>query len=352
MMWLLLISCQSTVEFYQTIDLQDGDYAIQSRTIDTLTDPNTMQGTLGNMYVGGIFEMDLTTTSLSYNPGPPARPIFTVQDNTAIPLDRDGLIAFSFYAHLEDTLTFINQSDTDFAAITPVDVAISPILPDLTLALLPLENAAYVPSVHHFIVLSDLLEKEVPLAANKGVVAHEFGHAVFHYLSTGGTETERIVATDSLGRSSIASLDEGLADVLGYLISNNPDFIAASLPNQNRALDTLHLAEEVDVLPGEEPEEGILPSYDPYPLGSVFAATIWTINQTINDNILLFNWLTHSTEQFGLEIQNGIREDSIDLGFQWLDVLVDEAPSSTEQSIACEAIRTHFTTVYEVSACQ
>lgn len=352
MLWPVLISCQSTVLFFQTIELNDDNYEIQQRAIPTLTNPYQMEGTLGNMYVGGVFEMDIANTSLSYQPGPAVRPIFTVQDDTAFPVDRDGLIAFSFYAHLEDTLTFLSQSNHDFSAITPVNVAVSPILPDITLALLPLENAAYVPSVHHFIILSDLLEKDVPLAANKGVVAHEFGHAVFHYLSTGGTQTDRMVAADSLGQSSIASLDEGLADVLGYLVSNQPNFIAASLPNQNRALDTLHLAEDVETLPGEEPEDSILSTYDPYPLGSVFASTIWSIDQDINDRILLLNWVLQSTEQFGLEVQDGSRADSIELGFQWLDVLIAQSPSESAESIACQSIERHFTTIYEVSACQ
>ena len=351
MIWIVLLSCQTTIQSFQTIDISNDEYALQTRTIDSLTNPYQMKGTLGNMYVGGIFEMNIADTTLSYTKGPSSRPKFTVRDGTAFPLDRDGLIAFSFYAHLEDTVELLNQSNHDFSAITPVHIAISPILPDLTLALLPLENAAYVPSVHHFVILSDLREKDVPLAANKGVVAHEFGHAVFHYLSTGGTETSRVVAVDGLGQESIASLDEGLADVLGYLVSDHPDFIAASLPEHERALDILHLAKDVEFLPGEESEDTILPSYDPYPLGSVFASTIWKIDQELNDKILLLNWLIQSTEQFGLEIRNETRPDSIDLGFQWLDVLVSLAPSDLAYSVACQAISTRFINVYEVSEC-
>ena len=74
-----------------------------------------------------------------------------------------------------------------------------------------MENAAYVPGTHAFILLSDMTEKEVPLAANAGVVTHEFGHSVFHYLTTGGVKTDPLYDVSSPGRSGVASLDEGFA---------------------------------------------------------------------------------------------------------------------------------------------
>ena len=107
----------------------------------------------------GVFEMNIADTTLSYTKGL-RRPKFTVRDGTAFPLDRDGLIAFSFYAHLEDTVELLNQSNHDFSAITPVHIAIfsNPARFDLGFSYHS-KNAAYVPSVHHFIILSDLRER-------------------------------------------------------------------------------------------------------------------------------------------------------------------------------------------------
>ena len=54
MIWIVLLSCQTTIQSFQTIDIRNDEYALETRTIDSLTNPYQMKGTLGNMYVGGI----------------------------------------------------------------------------------------------------------------------------------------------------------------------------------------------------------------------------------------------------------------------------------------------------------
>ena len=295
--------------------------------------------------------MDFNTTMLSYAEGRPLNVQYVVQDNVAYPVDRDGLIAFSFYHHLEDTVGFINTSSQDLDGLLPMNTAISPIISDLTLAFLPMENAAYVPTLHHFLLLTDAIPKEVPLAANKGVVAHEFGHALFHFLTTGGTTTPRLLTTDAKGQDSLYSLDEGLADVLGYLVTNRPNFIADSLEDQDRALDTEHLASNVSPLPGDNTDEGLLSLYNPYPLGSVFAATIWDVDVQLNNKSRLLNWIIDTTTEFGRQVSMEERQDSVDLGMQWLDVWIDQAQTVEEATLACEAIKERWDLVYEVTSC-
>ena len=236
-------------------------------------------------------------------------------------------------------------------SILPLHTAISPVISDLTLAFLPMENAAYVPTLHHFLLLTDAIPKDVPLAANKGVVAHEFGHALFHYLTTGGTTTPRLLEMDAEGYESVYSLDEGLADVLGYLVSNRPDFIADSLTDQDRALDTEHLASDVSPLPGEDDEESLLPSYNPYALGSVFAATIWEVDVELNNRSRILKWIVATTQEFARQISSQERADDTTLGMQWLDVWVDLAESDMEKQLACDAISARWTDVYEVATC-
>ena len=344
------IAC-SEPQLFQTIDLVNDDYAIETRRIDTLTNPDTMEGDLGTLYVGGIFEIDWTTGNLTYAQGRPLQINYQAIDGVAHPIDRDGLIAFSYYAHLEDTVEFLTQIESEWNGLLPVDTAISPLISDLSLAFLPMENAAYVPTLHHFLLLTDAIPKDVPLAANKGVVAHEFGHAIFHYLTTGSTTNERLLPIDAKGFNSVYSLDEGLADVLGYLVTGRADFIADSLTDQDRALDGEHLAIEVETLPADHTDDGLLSAYDPYDLGSVFAATIWEVADTINDPIRMFNWIVESTTTFGQDILQESREDDVNLGMQWLDIWVDTAPSTNESVLACSAIASRWTDVYEVAAC-
>ena len=347
----LLSACQDLASQFQVIDLQEDSYEIVERSIDALHSPRTMEGDLGNLYVGGSFNMDLNTTTMSYEQGRPLSVQYVVRDEIAYPVDRDGLIAFSFYNHLEDTVDFLNTGSQNLDGLLPMNTAISPIIADLALAFLPMENAAYVPTLHHFLLLTDATPKEVPLAANKGVVAHEFGHALFHFLTTGGTITPRLLDVDSEGQDSVYSLDEGLADVLGYLVTNRPDFISDSLEDQNRALDTEHLANNVTPLPGEDTDEGLLSLYNPYPLGSVFAATVWAVDVELNDKSRLLTWVMETTTAFGQQVSMAERTDSVDLGMQWLDVWVDHAQTIEESTLACEAIQERWDGVYEVASC-
>ena len=281
-----LAACSEPSQF-QTIDLVNDDYAIIERSIDTLTNPDSMNGDLGRLYVGGIFEIDWSTGKLAYDQGRPIQVQYQTIDGVAYPIDRDGLIAFSYYAHLEDTVQFLMQTESEWTGLLPLDTAISPIISDLSLAFLPMENAAYVPTLHHFLLLTDAIPKSVPLAANKGVVAHEFGHAIFHYLTTGDTTSERLLPVNAKGFNSVYSLDEGLADVLGYLVTGRVDFIGDSLSEQDRALDDDHLASEVETLPADYTDEGLLNAYNPYDLGSVFAATIWEVANATDDPTLM-----------------------------------------------------------------
>lgn len=348
--WTKLWACMEPSTF-QAIDITGNEYAIVDRSIDTLSDPHSMRGELGNLYVGGTFEMDWSSGALRYENGRPLQVQYQTIDGSAHPVDRDGLIAFSYYAHLEDTVSFLESTEHIWDGLLPIDTALSPIISDLSLAFLPMENAAYVPTVHHFLLLTDAVPKSVPLAANKGVVAHEFGHAIFHYVTTGGTTSERLVPVGAEGFNSVSSLDEGLADVLGYLVTGRSDFISDSLTDQDRALDGKHLAMEVETLPADHTDEGFLDSYNPYDLGSVFAATIWEVADVTNDSTLMLSWTIDTTRRFGLEIRNDEREDDVNLGMQWLDIWVDTAPSDDHRQLACTAIESRWTDVYEVASC-
>ena len=346
----LLLACTEPTTF-QTIDIIDTAYTIAERSIDTLSDPRSMKGDLGKLYVGGIFRTDWSTGDLVYDEGRPLHVQYQTINGTAHPVDRDGLIAFSYYAHLEDTVSFLESAESDWDGLLPMNTAISPIISDLSLAFLPVENAAYVPTVHHFLLLTDAIPKSVPLAANKGVVAHEFGHAIFHYLTTGDTTSERLLPIGAEGFNSVYSLDEGLADVLGYLVTGRSDFIGDSLTDQDRALDGEHLAIEVETLPADYTDDGLLDSYNPYDLGSVFAATIWEVSDATSNPTQMLRWIIETTRTFGQEVRTEEREDDVNLGMQWLDIWVSTAPSDEHSQLACTAISSRWTDVYEVEAC-
>ena len=123
----LLLACTEPKTF-QTIDITGNEYAIIDRSIDTLFDPASMRGELGNLYVGGIFQMDWSTGALLYENGRPLQVQYQTVNGSAHPVDRDGLIAFSYYAHLEDTVSFLESTEHNWDGLLPIDTAISPII--------------------------------------------------------------------------------------------------------------------------------------------------------------------------------------------------------------------------------
>ena len=127
--------------------------------------------------------------------------------------------------------------------------------------------------------------------------------------------------------------------------------MAQTHAEHDRALDGEHLASEVQPLPADYTDDGILSRYDPYALGSVFAATIWEVADAISDPLRMLNWVTESTRIFGQEVHQETRVDDVNLGMQWLDIWVGQAQSTEESQLACSAITSRWTDVYEVSAC-
>ena len=115
---------------------------------------------------------------------------------------------------------------------------------------------------------------------------------------------------------------------LAILLLGRTDFIGDSLSEQDRALDGEHLASEVETLPVDHTDDSLLNAYNPYDLGSVFAATIWEVANATDDPTLMLNWIVESTRTFGQEVLQEERDDDVNLGMYWLDIWVNIAPST------------------------
>lgn len=350
-MILFLLACQSDAKRFQTIDIQAAEYQIVEQEIPSLISPKTMEGELGRITSGGVFSVSLEDIAMTYKYGREIDLQYQVRNDVLYPLDRDGLILLSFYSHLESVRTILEETELEVEQVFPVNSAITPTLSDITLAIFPFENAAYVPGSHHFIILSDLIEKEVPLAANKGVVAHEFGHAVFHWLTTGGTETKSWGRTEADASNSLASLDEGLADVLGALVTEQSNFISYSLDLSERDLAGEQTLQSVDVLPEDFEADGTFDLYDPYPLGSVFAAMVWDVYLGGIDRVMMLDWVFRTTQTFAEENSDEESLANKRLGYLWLNEFVVQAETEEAKNLACQAIELRFGEGAEVPEC-
>jgi hypothetical protein len=191
--------------------------------------------------------------------------------------DYDGLIAVSAYHHLTQAGTYFLDVGLDVELGT-LRTAYRP-LTDYGGSIGPHEfhdNASYVPAINAFLLLEEKWLDYVPLAANEGVMAHEFAHAVFDAVA-GGPLPDWDHTSINLWRS----INEGLADVHAVALTGDPAFARASagafVANRDVSVPTIELTEELLATALEE-------SYNPYPIGTVIAAVFWDFRTSLVDS--------------------------------------------------------------------
>jgi len=329
------------------VDTDDNSYVVTPRDRGTMDDLQAVSGPLGTVFQGGLVTME-TDGDTFYEGGRAMQVGYDVTDDLAVPLDEHGLVLWSFYGHLEDLSAELPDHGFDPDVFFPIDAAWTPVLPDAMLELLPMENAAYATAGHFFILLQDLISKDVPLAANVGIVRHEFGHAVFHWLTTGDTLASS--PFDGLEQSEASlfysSLHEGYADSFAALSLDDPNFFGASLEMPSRDLTGDHSVANVQ-LPAEFLDSSageLLAIWDPYPLGTLFAATAWDLRVALDDPDEALALLTEAVLTW---TDRGAPGDAWGL----LDTWVGLAPAGVARDSLCSSVEQRFAGAHTVAAC-
>jgi len=332
---------------YLAFQREDGGYVVAPRPRGTLGDLVTITGDEGGIRTGGIIVYQDDGT-MDWEGGRALDVGYGVQDGVAVPLDEDGLVLWSFYGHLEDVAAQMPALGLPADDYFPLDAAWTPILPDLLLELLPKENAAYATGGHFFILLDDLVAKDVPLAANAGVIRHELGHAVFHVLTTGAVNRTPpfSVADTSVDSLYYSCLHEGFADIFASLSLDDPDWFEDSLPMTGRDLtgdwtvEDAEMPEHFHRTSGDDP----LAIYDPYPLGTVFASTAWDLGEALGDPLAAWDVVLEGT-RYWVEVDEP--------GDAWglLEAWVEAADPGVATDTLCASIDARFGDLAEVEAC-
>ena len=257
----------------------DGGYHVGVRALPELYDPVHMAGDLGTIRHGGRI-LTGKDGSGRYTGGM-GMIVHATTDridgvDVAVPLDEDGLLLYSFYANLAAVRAAVEAQGVDVEPVFPMAGAWNPAVSPL-FELAPADNAAYATGANVFMLLPDGGDRDVPLLANEGVIFHEFGHAVFHLLTSGSPESPPLVhdaASEAFYWQS--SLHEGFADTLATLLLDDPAFIDVSIPLPERHVDDDHAVADSDMLPATRADSGALLD-DPYPLGTVYASFAWDL---------------------------------------------------------------------------
>lgn len=310
---------------------EDGTYALAPREIRF--DPVLVSGDLGTAFRGGSLGLD------GYVEGAPARVSWFEDDNgVGIPLDEDGLVLWSFYAALSDARADMRARDVPVDEIFPVSIADNP---NTVLDFVAVENAAFVAGERTFILFPDRL-RTVPLAANVGVVRHEFGHAVFERLVTGGSDGPLpwLDSNDEVLRTR--ALNEGFADMIATLSLDTPRFIDDSLPMPSRDVEG-DTSASADLYPPDGATVLDALTYDPYPLGTAFASLVWDVRLATSADEQLDAALAATAAWGG-------RNDFADID-AWTADFIEAQTSEAGTAAACAALAARFPDVAPPGSC-
>jgi hypothetical protein len=308
---------------------------VAPRALPGLTDTYNTRGAYAVLRAGGSLSIDLRG-NWSYRPGRAVQVDYEVVDGVAWPIDEQGLLSWSFYGHLADTAIALDELGLGIGTAIPIDAAWVPTLPSLDIELVPAENAAYATGQNVFVLLPDLIDADVPLVANAGVVAHETGHCLFHLLTTGDVVADPLF-DDPTSEAWLyqASLHEGFADIVATMITNDPHFIEESINMGERRVDGDTTADDV-VLPEQhliDSEGQLLAIYDPYALGTVFASLAWDLRLLVDDGAAVLQIAGDAAESWAAGAESGWDEED---RWSFADALVAGTPEDVRVE-ACSA---------------
>jgi len=256
------------------------DFELTEVAFPELTDPRALSSALFTSYRGGVLGMH------PYKEGGALSIRYTVQDGLAVPSDEDGMVLWSFAYYLTEIQQLVEAMGIDIEGLFPLRIAYAP---DMSSDLYAYTNAAWVCGEwdHLFIVLPDFFTTYVPVGAHQGVIRHEFGHALFGHLFAGQSPTCPEMtggASDSWALWDAA--DEGFADILAALTLDDPAFMMAALPVDDRDLRLEQHVASTDLYVQSITEQ------DPYIVGSVLAAFAWDIREDVGTEAPLAATLT------------------------------------------------------------
>ena len=79
-------------------------------------------------------------------------------------------------------------------------------------------NAAFLPGPRDFLIFKTSALEQLPINMNQGVLAHEFGHAIFDYKFAGMDAS--VYTSSASAEEQLSGINEGIADFFSYAVTN------------------------------------------------------------------------------------------------------------------------------------
>ena len=146
---------------------------------------------------------------------------FHLENGVVVTDDQESLFAATAFAHLSRTAQALEA--VGLPPYPSMEVLFHPRIDSFAgdLRFILQYNAAYASDPLDLFLIVPGATDGLPFFSNLGVVAHEYGHSVINHLSLHGVMKSR----------SVDSMNEGVADLIGYAVTGRPSFIADSIWN-------------------------------------------------------------------------------------------------------------------------
>lgn len=208
------------------------------------------------------------------------------ETGAAVPGDLDSLQALSMYRGLDRAATLLRAHG--YLPADRLTVYFMPRLDNIVAGderLLLTDNAAYFAAGAGFLIVPGFVLSDLPMMLNEGVLAHEFGHSVVQQTMLGGADDVRGSGASDPAAWRVAyrhllAMHEGVADLLGFVQTGDPAFIAAtaavdrdlSVPADLTDRDLLELDSPPDP---NDPLASLTSTFDPHWQGSLMARAVY-----------------------------------------------------------------------------
>ena len=317
-------------ESYEILDWNADEqrYEVMESTIETLRSRSEVQGDVAYLRGGGnivISNPYPTTreefeTAIEVEGDREPRTRYEVDDGVVKGWDYDSFLMFTLYHHLERAAEYFVRIGLDEDAVGTMPVYYSASMSQGFMQFT--DNAAYASPIDAFIIPPQQLLRDLPMAANRGIIVHEYSHAVFNRLVHNAERAPDFMVESWSNEyvNRMLALDEGVADIFAALAIQDPDFIAHSVPPTNELFEA-----DRDLSVHREYTQSIRTSlststdyFDPYELGSVIASTLWALRGPVADDELLGSILLVTLASFAEVEPPFTIADFFDLLYAWM----------------------------------
>lgn len=284
---------------YHVLDY-DGDedrYELVESTIDTLQDARAVDGEIVELRGGGKiviatgepetpseFEASLTIDGAST-----PRVSYELSDGLVTAWDYDSLLMLTLYHHFERAAFYFEEIGVDHSLVGKLPVYYAPRLEFLIPFNLLTDNAAYAFTLDAFLLPRQFFLTGLPFAANRGIIVHEYSHAVFNRLVHGDARAPAYLLEPwpDPAINRMRALDEGVADIFGALAVGDPNFISPSIAEEEFDIDRdLSVERHYTAELRDKVEQEAFAQFNPYELGTVIASTVWSLRAHVDDHPL------------------------------------------------------------------